>query len=272
MSMTPEDHVVNDSPDVVTGPGQGEAITDRENRELFILAEREDITITRMRYGPGEKGPDPHVHLEHADAFYVFDGELTFVLGSEAERIRATAGTFVAAPANLVHSFANEGTQDARFLNLHTPDKGFADYLRGQRNGRDVPFDSFDPPTDGGRPVAEAIVSGPGEGERLVSGNRVVFLKGVLPDMCFAEWAIEGRYKGPPLHDHDAQVDSFYVIEGELEMTVEDSLQVAGPDTLASIPRGVRHTFNHTRDGTARVLNVHAPDAGFADFLRRVSD
>jgi hypothetical protein len=52
---------------------------------------------------------------------------------------------------------------------------------------------------------------------------------------------------------------------------VEGSVHVAGPDTLASVPRGVRHTFNHSGPGKARFLNVHAPDDGFADFLRRIS-
>ena len=42
---------------VVVGPGEGETITQREHRDLAILAERDDITITRMRYGPGERGP-----------------------------------------------------------------------------------------------------------------------------------------------------------------------------------------------------------------------
>jgi quercetin dioxygenase-like cupin family protein len=257
---------------VVVGPGEGETITQREHRDLVILAERDDITITRMRYGPGERGPDLHVHREHTDAFYVVGGELTFVLGREADRIRVTAGSFVAAPPNVAHSFINEADADAHFLNFHTPDQGFAAYLRGQRDGEKVPFDSFDPPADGGRPAAEAIVTGPGEGERLVQGNRVVFLKGVLPELCFAEWVLDGPFDGPDLHSHDHQVDSFYVLEGELDMTVEYSVRAVGPHTLASVPRGARHTFNHSRPGTARVLNVHAPDGGFADFLRRISD
>jgi quercetin dioxygenase-like cupin family protein len=257
---------------VVVGPGEGETITQREHRDLVILAERDDITITRMRYGPGERGPDLHVHREHTDAFYVVGGELTFVLGREADRIRVTAGSFVAAPPNVAHSFFNEADADAHFLNFHTPDQGFAEYLRGQRDGEKVPFDSFDPPADGGRPAAQAIVTGPGEGERLVQGNRVVFLKGVLPELCFAEWVLDGPFDGPDLHSHDHQVDSFYVLEGELDLTIEDSVLAAGPEMLASVPRGVRHTFNHSRPGTARVLNVHAPDGGFADFLRRISD
>jgi mannose-6-phosphate isomerase-like protein (cupin superfamily) len=258
--------------DVLIRPGEGETITEREHRDLLILAERGDITITWMRYGPGEHGPDLHVHREHTDSFYLVEGELTFVLGREADRIRVPAGSFVAAPPHVAHSFFNEGSADARFLNFHTPDKGFADYLRGRRDGQDVPFDSFDPPGDGGLPAAEAIVTGPGEGERLVSGNRVALLKGVLPDLCVAEWVLDGPFDGPHVHHHDHQVDSFYVLEGDLDITVEDSVQAAGPDTLASVPRGLRHTFNHSGPGTARVLNVHAPDGGFADFLRRISD
>ena len=144
--------------------------------------------------------------------------------------------------------------------------------LRARRDGGDPSYDQFDPPADGGRPRADAIVSGPGEGERLVSGNRVALMKGVLPDLCLADWTIEGPFEGPHLHRHETGVDSFYVLEGELEMTVEDDMHVAGPGTLAAVPRGVLHTFNHRGSGTVRFLNVHAPDEGFADFLRGISD
>jgi quercetin dioxygenase-like cupin family protein len=257
--------------DVLIGPGEGETITDRELRDVELLAVREDITITRSRYGPGERGPDPHVHREHTDAFIVLDGELTFALGPEREPRRVPAGGFVAVPPNLVHSFWNEGGADARFLNLHAPDAGFAAYMRASRDGHEASFDSFDPPPDGGLPAANAIVLGPNEGERLSSRNRVVYLKSALPDICVGEFVIDGPFDGPDVHHHDGQVDSFYVLEGELEMTVEDSVHPAGPHTLASVPRGVRHTFAHAKDAGARVLNIHAPDGGFADFLRRVS-
>jgi hypothetical protein len=30
-------------------------------------------------------------------------------------------------------------------VNMHTPDAGFADYLRALRDGREAAFDSFDP-------------------------------------------------------------------------------------------------------------------------------
>jgi quercetin dioxygenase-like cupin family protein len=243
----------------LVGVEEGETITALERREVVIIAERRDITITWSRYGAGERGPDLHVHREHTDAFYVLEGELTFAVGPAAERITVTAGGFVAVPPNVAHSFLNASTADSSWLNLHTPDKGFAGYLRAARDGTDAVFDSFDPPADGGLPAAGVIVTGPGAGERRESGNRVVLLKGVVPDLRFAEWTLDGPFDGPDRH-HDGHVDSCYVLEGELDVTVDGSVHTVGPGTLASIPRGVRHTFAHAGAGKARVLHFRAPD------------
>jgi quercetin dioxygenase-like cupin family protein len=249
-----------------------ETISDQPNRNVVILAEHDDITVTWSRFSPGERGPDLHVHHEHTDAFYVLDGELTFELGPQAQATSVGPGGFVAVPANVPHSFVNASNGEARWLNFHAPDCGFADFLRTLRAGAPGQWDSFDAPADGGLPASEAIVSAPGKGERLVTGSRVVLLRSDLPELCVAEWELDGPYDGPPLHRHDRQVDSCYVLEGELEMTVGGAIQTAGPGTLASVPRGVRHTFNHRAEGKTRVVNIHAPDAGFAGVLRRMAD
>jgi quercetin dioxygenase-like cupin family protein len=256
---------------VITRVGEGETITARERRDVMILADHEDISITYSRYARGERGPDPHVHRGHTDSFYVLEGELQFEVGAALEPLRVGSGGFVAAPPNVLHTFVNEDDVDARFLNFHTPDGGFTRFLRGMRDGYPVAWDSFDPPPDGGRPASEALVSAAGEGERLVTGSRVVWLKAVEPNLCFAEWALDGPFEGPPVHHHDRQVDLFYVLDGELELTVDDRVVTAEPGTLAWVPRGVRHTFAHAA-GTGRVLNVHAPEGGFADVLRRMAD
>jgi quercetin dioxygenase-like cupin family protein len=155
--------------------GDGETITAREGRNLVILAERRAVTITWTHYAAGESGPGLHVHREHTDAFYVLDGELTFFVGPEgAGKVRLAAGGFVAAPPNVVHTYVNDSGADARWLNLHAPDTGFADYLRALRDGRPTAFDQFDPPADGGRPASDAIVIRPGDFERAVIGDGVV--------------------------------------------------------------------------------------------------
>jgi quercetin dioxygenase-like cupin family protein len=149
----------------------GETIADAEHRAVVLLAAAPELTVTWSRYGPGERGPSVHVHREHTDAFYVLTGELTFEVGPDAERVRARAGTFAAVPPNVVHTFVNRSSLPATWLNMHAPDKGFAAYLRAARDGRESPWDSFDPPADGGRPIAEVLVSEPGEGVKCATAE-----------------------------------------------------------------------------------------------------
>jgi quercetin dioxygenase-like cupin family protein len=163
----------------------GETITRQERREVVILAEHPALTITWSRYAGGERGPDLHVHREHTDAFYVLEGELTFAVGPQADRVAVGPGGFVAVPANVVHTFTNGGPAEARWLNLHAADCGFAAYLRAARDGADTPFDSFDPPADGGLPAAAVVLSGPGDGEPLPPGG---LLKCARPELRVVEW------------------------------------------------------------------------------------
>jgi quercetin dioxygenase-like cupin family protein len=146
---------------------KGETISDREARNVMILHAGDALTVTWSRYSPGERGPTLHLHREHTDAFYVLTGAVRFALGPEGERVvRAPAGTFVSAPPGVAHSFMNAEADDATWLNVHTPEAGFAAYLRGARDGRAVPFDSFDVPAgtggDRGRAAADALVVAPG--------------------------------------------------------------------------------------------------------------
>jgi uncharacterized cupin superfamily protein len=207
-----------------------ETISDQPNRNVVILAEHEDITITWSRFSPGERGPDLHVHHEHTDAFY---GELTLELGPQAESVSVGPGGFVAVPAHLAHSFVNASGADARWLNFHAPDCGFADFLRTLRAGSPGQWDSFDAPSDGGLAPSHATISRPGEG----------LLKCDLPELWVAERDLDGPYDGSPPNRYEA----FYVIEGELEMTIGDALATIGPGTLASNTGG---------RGSARVLSV----------------
>ena len=132
----------------------------------MLLAGHPEVKVTWSRYATGVKGPDLHVHREHTDAFYVLDGELTFEVGTAPETVRVGPGGFVAVPPHVAHAFRNDGVADARWLNFHVPDKGFAEYMRGARDGRQVPWDSFDRPADGGLPADEVTLTATG-GARL---------------------------------------------------------------------------------------------------------
>src|SRR5262245_38029924 len=208
---------------VLLGPGQGETITDRAERTIRILLSHELVDVTWTRYEPVERGPDPHVHYEHVDAFYVLSGELEFGLGPDgADTVLAPAGTVAVVPPGVVHTFGNETGAKATFLNLHAPSTGFADSLRARRDGRQVePWDSFDPPAVGGRPASEAIVSPPGDGELLLEGGiRHHRIKADLPQLSVIELGFLPGFEGVDPHTHSDHVDAFFVQDGEVDFTI----------------------------------------------------
>jgi quercetin dioxygenase-like cupin family protein len=173
----------------------GESITDRENREVRILVAGDaSLTMTWSRYGQGERGPDLHVHRLHTDAFYVLAGTLTYNLGPEGEReVRAPAGTVVVVPPSVAHAFRNDEAQDAVFLNVHTPDEGFAQYMRDLRDGRPARFDSYELPVDGQRPASEAVVAeGRYEGDDVVIVAKPDGIDVAVPDTGVTLRFVEG--------------------------------------------------------------------------------
>jgi quercetin dioxygenase-like cupin family protein len=253
-------------------PGEGETIFDEKRRTLRILADSEELTLSWFRYDPGEKGPDPHVHRKHTDAFFVLEGELEFGLGPEVQKVRGAAGTLAAAPPNVVHTFRNASDSTAVFINIHAPSMGFGDQLRAHRDGREEDteqFDQFDPPEDGGRPFEDAVVAGAGQGERLGRpGRSFVLVKAELPELSAFDSTYDPSWEGVDPHTHDDHVDSFFVLDGEVEFILGDDSHRGGPGTFVSAPVGVRHGFRNPGGAPMRVLNLHTPDAGFAARLR----
>jgi quercetin dioxygenase-like cupin family protein len=248
---------------VLLPAGAGEAITREPGREVTIKAAVGQVTVTESRYAAGERGPDPHVHWRHIDAFFILDGEMAYLFGRENLTMVAGAGTFVLIPAGVVHTFGNESEAEVRWLNIHAPDGGFADFLRGDPSG----FDSEDPPPDRGRPADDALVSGAADGERFERADRIVTIRGAVPEVSAIEIEFEPGFTVDP-HRHADHTDAFYVLEGEVEFTIGDDVVRAGPGTFLAAPSGARHGFRNGGSGPARVLNLHAPDAGFAASVR----
>ena len=252
-------------------PGEGEVISDRAERTVMIKSAHEVLDATESRYEDGEEGPGPHIHRSHTESFYVLEGELELGLGPGAtEIVRATPGTFVAAPPEVVHTFRNASDAEAIFLNFHAPSMGFGDMLRARRDGRDEDterFDQFEPPPEGGRPLAEAVVSRSEDGELFDRENRAIAIKSDLPQISAFDIAFDPEFVVDP-HTHDDHVDSFYVLAGEVEFTAGDGETRAAPGTWYSAPPGTRHGFRNPGPGRARVLNVHTPDGGFTGRVR----
>jgi quercetin dioxygenase-like cupin family protein len=131
---------------IVVEPGGGEEIAGgRSVRRVKV--DIEGLHLTEYSVEAAPMG-DLHTHERHTDAFYVLDGELEIAV-SEAETVRLGAGGFAVAPPGALHAF---GVPEwARFLNIHAPGMGFAEYLRdivalgqrGEKPSREL-FGRFD--------------------------------------------------------------------------------------------------------------------------------
>jgi quercetin dioxygenase-like cupin family protein len=105
-------------------PGEGERIGERGHR---VLAELPQIEALELSFGPDFDGVDAHIHADHADSFYVLEGEVEFFQNGEWHR--AGSGTFVSVPPDVEHGFRACGGA-FRLLNIHAPRVGFIDGLR----------------------------------------------------------------------------------------------------------------------------------------------
>jgi thiamine-phosphate pyrophosphorylase len=239
---------------IVTGPGE-------RVRALLPQVELLEATLE-----PGANGARPHVHRVHADVFYVLEGELELRLGDET--VRVPAGSCVGAPQPLLHGFRNPGEVPARYLNIHAPGVFARGALAGEPPEHTDTFFGSGPAVDEDAAPVRPVGNGPGDGDRLTKEHRLALVKAVLPELDVIDYFVGADYDGAGKHVHLRHTDCFYVLEGELELRVDGEVVRAGPGTSVVVPPGVTHAF--TSVGRARFLNVHAPECGFVEYLRRV--
>ncbi|MGO9179340.1 MAG: cupin domain-containing protein [Candidatus Limnocylindrales bacterium] len=118
---------------IVLGPGEGRRLEARGSELLFKALG----SMTGGRFSfmertvpPGGRMPPAHRHPTTVEAFFVLDGALTLLI--DAERIYASAGTFILVPEGASHTFGNAGSTPARVLIIHAPalDPYFEDLAR----------------------------------------------------------------------------------------------------------------------------------------------
>ncbi|HWO93947.1 MAG TPA: quercetin 2,3-dioxygenase [Dehalococcoidia bacterium] len=75
---------------------------------------------------PAGYGPPLHIHALDDEAFYVLDGEITFICGDRS--LRASAGSFVFLPRGVKHAFSVEASAPARVVQITSP-SGFERFV-----------------------------------------------------------------------------------------------------------------------------------------------
>ena len=71
---------------------------------------------------------------------------------------------------------------------------------------------------------------------------------------------------GPPPHIHSREDETFQVLEGEYEFTVDGKSFVAKHGATIFAPRGIPHTYRYLGQTPGRLMCVITP-AGFEEFF-----
>jgi quercetin dioxygenase-like cupin family protein len=74
---------------------------------------------------------------------------------------------------------------------------------------------------------------------------------------------------GPPPHIHHREDETFQVLEGEYEFTVDGKSFVASKGTTVFAPRGISHTYRYLGQTPGRLMCVITP-AGFEGFFEAI--
>jgi len=73
-------------------------------------------------------------------------------------------------------------------------------------------------------------------------------------------------------HYHTSFTESFYVLEGRLELRVDDATELAGPGDFAFVPRHGLHGFTNTGDVPARMLILFTPGIARENYFRELAE
>ena len=95
-------------------PGEGHVLGNVEFLARTADTPRFNFAIIEIAAG---RELEAHAHAEEDDAFYIVEGEMTFVL--EGEDVKAPLVVLV--PPGVEHGFRNDGEAPVRMLNIHAP-------------------------------------------------------------------------------------------------------------------------------------------------------
>jgi mannose-6-phosphate isomerase-like protein (cupin superfamily) len=120
------------------------------------------------------------------------------------------------------------------------------------------------------RPASDGLTFwGPGDMYRfLVTGEET-------GGAYFAMEALVPPGGGPPPHIHRNEDETFYIVEGEVDIRLGDEAVTAGVGDFVNVPRGRVHCFHNSGDTAMRMILTFTPagiEKFFVETLERALD
>jgi mannose-6-phosphate isomerase-like protein (cupin superfamily) len=107
-------------------------------------------------------------------------------------------------------------------------------------------------------------------GEILERPGRRAEVKVARDELVLFEFDLDPETDGAGPHLHRRHVDSFYVLDGELELIVDGRTVAARPGGLVHVPPATVHAFRNASHAHVRFLNLHTPGMRFDEYIRRM--
>ena len=242
------------------GPGEGETHPPRLRDQGRLARARPH----RVGLRAGRHGPDPHVHHDHVDSFFVLEGQLEWRVGPDARAARRRSRQFRLGPARRAAHASTTPARARRASSTCTP-PGSASSVTSAATSRSSTSTTCrraaaSPPTG-------VIVLGPGEGERLELGESTATIKvGVEADR-----RVRGRDRlrlpapagaQPPEHDGE-------LLRARGRARPDPRRRASrrsGAGGFAAVPPGTVHTSPPSA-APLRFLNVFTP-GGMEHYVR----
>ena len=117
--------------------------------------------------------------------------------------------------------------------------------------------------------MADAKINMPGEGRSVWLVGDLITVKVSGEETGSAYSLMEDKTPpggGPPPHVHANEDESFYVLEGEVELLIGERTVRVAAGSSAYLPRGVVHTFKNVGETPSRMLAVVSP-GGLEEFF-----
>ncbi|MBS1731331.1 MAG: cupin domain-containing protein [Bacteroidetes bacterium] len=76
--------------------------------------------------------------------------------------------------------------------------------------------------------------------------------------------------KNPLVHIHPNAIETYEVLEGEMEFFVKDKWMIARTGDKLTVPKGVSHAFRNPTEKTVTVYNTHKPALRMENYFEDV--
>lgn len=76
--------------------------------------------------------------------------------------------------------------------------------------------------------------------------------------------------KDPLVHIHPNAIETYEILEGEMEFFVKDKWQTAKKGDRLTVPIGVNHTFRNPTNSVVKVYNTHEPALEMQEYFEDI--